>query len=104
MRGFARFAVLVTAISAAARADTGTGSPWLHIVDVAGGFGSSRFTGALSWNHSYGFFDQRLRVGLGARFASFFGTDAIPYTTADASLISANKVNTLTVSDPRAYS
>ena len=39
----------------------------------------SRYTGALSWNHLYGFFDQRLRVGLGARFASFFGNGANRY-------------------------
>jgi hypothetical protein len=88
----------------AARGEAGGGSPWSQTVDVAGGLGSSRFTVALSWNHLYGFFDQRLRVGLGARFASFFGSGAIPYTTADASLIRANKVNTLTVTDPQAYS
>ena len=88
---------------AAARADEGD-SPWSQSVDLAGGLGSNRFTGALSWNHFYGFFDQRLRVGLGARFASFFGSGAIPYTTADASLIRANKVNTLTVTQPQAYS
>jgi hypothetical protein len=39
----------------------------------------SCYTGALSWNHLYGFFDQRLRVGLGARFASFFGSGANRY-------------------------
>ena len=87
----------------AARAEVDD-SPWSQTVDVAGGLDSSRFTGAFSWNHFYGIFDQRLRIGLGARFASFFGSGAIPYTTADASLIRANKVNTLTVTDPQAYS
>ena len=88
---------------AAARAEMDD-SPWSQTVDLAVGVGSSRATGALSWNHFYGFFDQRLRVGLGARFASFFGNGATPYTTADASLIRANKVNTLTVIDPQANS
>jgi hypothetical protein len=94
---------LAAALATAARAES-AGSPWSQTLDLAGGVGSSRFTAALSWNHFYGFFDQRLRVGLGARFASFFGSGAIPYTTADASLIRANKVNTLTVTDPQANS
>ena len=104
MRRLSRALALTASLAGtAARAEAG-GPAWSQTVDVAGGLGSSRFTGALSWNHFYGFFDQRLRVGLGARFASFFGSGAIPYTTADASLISANKVNTLTVADPQAYS
>jgi len=86
-----------------ARAGMGE-SPWSQTVDLAGGVGSSRFTGALSWNQFYGLFDQRLHVGLGARLTSFFGSGAVPYTTADASLISANTVNTLTVRDPQAHS
>jgi hypothetical protein len=94
---------LVAPLGRAARADTET-SRWSHTIDLAGALGSSRYTGALSSSHTYGFFDQRLRVGLGGRFASFFGSGAIPYTTADASLIRANKVNTLTIPDPQAYS
>jgi hypothetical protein len=95
--------VLAATLATAAQAESGS-SRWSQTVDLAGGVGSNRFTGALSWNHLYGFLDQRLRVGLGARFASFFGSGAIPYTTADASLIRANRVNTLTVPDPQAYS
>ena len=94
---------LAVATGHGARAETGA-SRWSHTIDLAGGVGSSRYTGALSWNHLYGFFDEHLRVGLGGRFASFLGSGAIPYTTADASLVRANKVNTLMVADPQTYS
>jgi hypothetical protein len=102
-RGFGSALALVATLVTAARAESGA-PRWSQTLDLAGGLGSNRFTGAFSWNGSVGFLDERLRVGLGARFASFFGSGAIPYTTADASLIRENKVNTLTVPDPQAHS
>jgi hypothetical protein len=102
-RRFAGLLALTAAIAGTAARAEGT-SAWSQTVDLATGLGSSRFTGAVSWNHFYGLFDQRLHVGLGARFASFLGSGVIPYTTADASLIRANEVNTLSVEDPQAHS
>jgi hypothetical protein len=65
----------------------------------------SKWTGALSWNPSYGLGDsKRFRIGVGVRFASFFGSGDLGYDTADATLIKENKVNTLTISSPRTHS
>ncbi len=74
-------------------------------LDAAVGAGSSQWTGAVSWNPSYGLGDsRRLRIGLGVRLAFFFGGNDLSYTTADATLIKQDKVNTLAISGARTNS
>ena len=95
------FAAGALATAAGARAE----SAHTQTVDLALGGGSSVVTGALSWNHFYGFGEsRRLKVGLGARFASFFGGSDREYKTADGTLIGQNQINTLTLSDARSSS
>ena len=74
-------------------------------VDAAVGAGSSTWTGAVSWNPSYGLgHSRRFRIGLGVRLASFFGGDDLSYTTADATLIKQDRVNMLAISGARTNS
>ncbi len=71
-------------------------SAYSQTVDLAVGPGSSKATGAVSWNHFRGFGNsQRLKVGLGLRLATLFG---------GPELIGQNKINTLKVSDARTHS
>lgn len=80
-------------------------SAYSRTLDLAVGAGSSKATGALSWNHFRGFGEsRRLKVGLGLRLASFFGGQDLAYSTADAGLIKQNKLNTLSVSGARTHS
>lgn len=44
------------------------------------------------------------RIGLGSRLASFYSFGKIPYTTADASLIGAGRVNTLEINRALTFS
>ncbi len=85
-------------------ADHGS-SAFSQTFDAAVGVGSSKWTGAASWNPSYGLGDsRRLKIGLGVRLASFFGGNDLGYTTADATLIKEDRVNTLAISGARTHS
>lgn len=82
-----------------------TSERFTKTLDAALGFGSTARTGALSWNLLYGIgSSRRAKLGLGVRFASFAGKDAVAYTTADAALIRDGRINTLRVSDARTNS
>lgn len=71
-------------------------------VDIAAGIGASKATGALAWNHYLGIGEsRRLKLGLGARLSSFFGSGGLAYSTAHADLIKQGRVNDLTISDAR---
>lgn len=106
--------LLVSSLSAMAAAGLTAVSPvhadqrpsaFTQTLDAAVGVGSSKWTGAASWNPSYGLGDSRhLRVGLGVRLASFFGADDLSYKTADASLLKESRINTLAISGARTYS
>ncbi len=72
---------------------------FIQTFDFAIGAAAHEYTAALSLHTLYGFgSSRRLKVGLGTRFFSFFGGDNLGYTTAEASLISSNLVNTLNIS------
>ena len=80
-------------------------SAFTQTLDLAAGVGSSKWTGAASWNPSYGLgASRRVRVGLSIRLASFLGGNDLGYKTADASLIKENRVTTLVISGARTYS
>ncbi len=58
---------------------------------------------AVSYTPTFAFFEQRLNVGLGARFSSYFGAGGVAYPNGDADLLAAGAGNTLTVDAPRTY-
>ena len=71
-------------------------------VDIAAGIGGSKVTAALAWNHYLGIGEsRRLKLGVGARLSSFFGSGALDYSTAHADLIKQGSVSHLTISDAR---
>jgi len=53
--------------------------------DLGSSFGSGQFAGSLSWSHLHGLGSkkQKLKIGYGLRFLSYFGSDQ-NYTTAPA--------------------
>ncbi len=71
-------------------------------VDIAVGIGASKASGALAWNHYLGIGEsRRLKLGLGARLSSFFGSGGLAYSTAHADLIKQGRVSDLTISNAR---
>src|SRR5262249_21763069 len=80
-------------------------NPFAFHLDVAFGVGSTLSTAAVSFDALYGFGSSRLlRVGLGARYSAAFGGDKVPFTTADATLIRQNQINTLLMSSAQTQS
>ncbi len=74
-------------------------------VDLAAGVASERKSGALAVYQLFGAgLLDGLSVGAGARFSAFLGGRRLGYTSADATLISQNQVNTLTIDIARTYS
>ena len=84
------------------RADDGQGSRLVHEVGVALNFPTGAVA-AVSYAPNLTFLDRRLHMGLGARFSSHFGGEAVPYPNGDADLLAAGANNTLTVDQPRNY-
>jgi len=74
---------------------------WTHDLDVAVGFGTGTVTAALTEVSAFGLFDGRIRLGAGPRLVGVFGGDGLTFSTADADLIAAGRIETLAVSGVR---
>jgi hypothetical protein len=90
--------VLVLATSASA---TAIEDGWTHDLDLATGFSTGTVTAALSEVSAFGLFEGRLRLGAGPRLLGAFGGDGLSFSTADADLIAAGRIETLAVSGVR---
>ena len=71
-------------------------------VGLTGGFPSG-VTVAASYTPTFGLWDRRLNVGLGARFTAVFGGADVVYPNGNATLIAAQAADTFTVNDPSSY-
>jgi hypothetical protein len=100
-----RTLALALAIALPSAAGAGVEPPprYRQTLDLAAGFGDSRYSGAISWNHLYEWV-PRVSAGLGARFATFRGAGSNRYTTAPKELIDAGRVHDLDVDGPLTYS
>jgi len=63
----------------------------------------SGITAAVAYTPTFSLFDHRLKSGIGGRFSSFFGGEAVVFPNGDAALISAGAKDALTVDHPRSY-
>ena len=74
---------------------------WTHDLDVAAGLSTGTVTAALAEVSAFGLLDGRIRLGAGPRLLGTFGGDGLPFSTADAGLIAAARVETFPVSGVR---
>ena len=61
-------------------------------------------TVAASYTPTFGFWERRLNIGLGARFTAVFGGAGVVYLIGNADLFNAQAADTFTVNDPSSYS
>ncbi|RPH69011.1 MAG: hypothetical protein EHM78_16765 [Myxococcaceae bacterium] len=98
----AHFGWMVVCLGLAGPAKAGIwDGQWTHDLDLSAGFGSGAVTTAFRETTGFGFFDGRVKLGAGPRLFAYFGGSDVPFTTSNADLISAGRVNTLTASDAR---
>jgi len=76
------------------------GSRWAQTVDASIGVAHDRGTAAVSWNHFYAVWPERLQLGLGARATTFYASGPLVFRTGDPSLDRAGQVNRLVLEDP----
>jgi len=92
-----RWVLILSVVAAPVRA----GQPeegWTHDLDLAAGYAGGAVTLAASEVTAFGLFGGLLRLGAGPRLLGVFGVSDLAFSTADADLISAGRIETFNVS------
>jgi hypothetical protein len=79
-------------------------SRWGQSLDASIALASGRGTAAISWNHLYAAWPDRLSLGIGARVTTLVVDGPLAFRTGDAALDDAGAVNRLVLDDARVTS